>query len=202
MYMRSIISLDPINNYFRFLLVVYPISIKIDFTQRIKLHVNEIVWGVTKLRNEIFVLCHVIYPATTLILAFEVRYPFRFRRNTKIKQIKAPFDIGSSENENCLYVSDSVSRCIWKIAKEKGGGHTGRKWLTTDHVPYTISVSIDGNLLMLNDVSPILMIYGSNAELIRLIQLPSDIENPIHAVETSIGNFIILHVWKKKAGHW
>ena len=37
------------------------------------------------------------------------------------------------------------------------------------------------------------MIYGSDAELIRSIPLTRDIENPWHAVETSIGNFIIIH---------
>src|SRR6218665_3255810 len=55
---------------------------------------------------------------------------------------------------------------------------------------------------MINDSSPILMIYGSDAVLIRSIHLPTDIEHPVHAVETSIGNFIILHLWEEKAEHW
>ena len=189
--------MDPINNYFIFLLVVNPFTIKINSTQRIELRVDESVDGVTKLRNEIFVLS-----ARKVIRVFEDRCPFHLRRSINIKQIKDPIDIGSSEKLNCFYVSDSEGYCIWKITKEKGDGHKVMKWLTTGHEPDTISVSVDGNLLMVHDSSPILTIYGSDAEIIQSIHLPPDIKDPVHAVETSIGNFIILHSWTKKAEHW
>src|SRR6218665_1328542 len=170
---------------------------KINFTQRIELPGNEYMRGVTKLRNEIFVLSD-----RNVIRVLEDQSPFRLRRSMNIKQIIVPMDIGSSEKLNCLYVSDSLGQCIWKITKEKGDEYKVMKWLTTSHQPYTISVSIDGKLLMVNPYSPFLTIYGSNAAIVRSIQLPTDIERPIHAVETSIGTFIILHSLRKKEKHW
>src|SRR6218665_1130956 len=161
-----------------------PICIKINFTQRIEQRVHlQVYWnvyGLTKLRNEIFVI-----DGENVIRVFEDQNQFRLLRKITIKQIKDPQDIGSSEKKNCLYVSDSDGYCIWKITKEQGDEHKVMKWLTTDHKPYTISVSIDGNLLMVNYSPPILRIYGSDAVLIRSIHLKADIERPIHAVETS-----------------
>lgn len=39
------------------------------------------------------------------------------------------------------------------------------------------------------------MIYGSDAELIRSIQLPAEIAPHRQAVETSFGNVIVIHKW-------
>src|SRR6218665_1792576 len=51
---------------------------------------------------------------------------------------------------------------------------------------------------MLNYLSYSLMIYGSDAALIQSIPLPRDIACPRHAVETTIGNFIIIYDEEKK----
>ena len=161
-----------------FILVVCPISI--NFTQRIEIGGNEYVRGVTKLRNEIYVLCRSISSSSSnhVIRVFEDRIPFRLQKTIEIKEIKYPRDIGSSEKGNCLYVSDYDEKCVWKITRETDDQHKIIKWLTTDYQPYTLSVSSDGQLLMVNHSSSILMIYGSDAELIRSIQLPRDIKRP------------------------
>src|SRR6218665_1387976 len=99
----------------------------------------------------------------------------------------------SSEKENCLYIFEGWNQCIWKIKKGINDQFTIAKWLTTDYKPMALSVSCDGQLLVVKVPSSTLMVYGSEAELITSIQLQNDIVNPRHAVETSIGNFIILH---------
>ena len=175
-----------------FILVVCPISI--NFTQRIEIGRNEDVRGVTKLRNEIYVLCASSPSSSDVIRVFEDRIPFLLQKTIEVKEIKYPRGIGSTDKGNCLYVCDSEEKCVWKMTRETDDQHKIIKWLTTDYEPYTLSVSSDGQLLVVN-LSSILMIYGSDAELIRSIQLPRDIENPFHAVETSIGNFIIIHEW-------
>lgn len=44
------------------------------------------------------------------------------------------------------------------------------------------------------------MIYESNAEFIRSIQLPKEIAHHRYAVQTSFGNFIIIHKWSGEKG--
>ena len=48
----------------------------------------------------------------------------------------------------------------------------------------------------MDGLSSTLYIYGSDAQLIDAIRLPSDMRHPRHAVETSSGSFIICHGWK------
>src|SRR6218665_1235339 len=155
---------------------------------------NVQIWGVTKLRNEIYILLEARDGVLSRIRGFNDRYPFRLQTEIKAEEINGQSDIGSSENENCLYVSEFVERCVWKITRETDDTHKIIKWLTTDYKPWRLSVSRDGELLLINDLSPHLMIYGSDAELIRSIPLPGDIHKPWHAVETSIGNFIITNM--------
>ena len=98
--------------------------------------------------------------------------------------------------ENVLYVSDLTGKCLWKITIETDDQHQNViKWLTLDYQPFTLSMSGGGQVLVNSHTGSILRIYGSNAELRQSIQLPRDVEKPIHAVETSVGNFIILHWW-------
>jgi len=176
--------------------------ISINFTQRIKIPGNENEWGfsgndvrgVTKLQNEIYVL-FLSYPTSNpnVIFVFEDRNPFRLQKKIKITEIKYLWDMVSSEKENCLYVTDYDKKCIWKITRETDDQHKISKWLTTDYDPWTLSVFSDDQLLVVDALSSILMIYGSDAELIRSIQLPGYIIDPCHAVETSNGNLFILH---------
>src|SRR6218665_1070159 len=107
-------------------------------------------------------------------------------------------DIGSNDKENCLYVTDSGEQCVWKITEEIFQ-HNIVKWLTI--IDYglhhcTLYVSSLGNLLIAGIYLSHLNIYGSDAEH-QSIQLPTGIKYLNHAVETSIGNFIILHTWIK-----
>ena len=165
----------------------------IELTQRIKIPVNQTVMGVTKLRNEIYILCQSTTFPHTIIRVFLDQTPFSLHMEIEINQITSPFDIGSCEKEYCLYICDSVGKFVWKITRDADHQHKVTKWLTTYYEPRTLSVSCDGQLLMINDSSPSLMTYGSDAELIRSVPLPIEIKNPQHAVKTSIGNIIIIH---------
>ena len=110
-----------------------------------------------------------------------------------MKETKGPFDIKSSEKENCLYVHDIEEKCVWKVTQEADDQHKITKWLSTEYLPFTLSVSSGGQLLVVGRRTSTLLIYRSDAELLRLVQLPADIKYPLHAVETSFGNYIILH---------
>jgi len=169
---------------------VCPISV--NFTERINVGRDE-VFGITKLRNEIYLLCR-SFPYN-IICTFDVRFPFRLLKRINIKEIRDPDDIRSSEKENVLYVSDLDRKFIWKIVRETDDKHQIIKWLTLDYYPTTFSMSGDGHVLVYNSTLSILRIYGSNAELLRSTELTRDIQNPYYAAGTSFGNFIVLHWW-------
>lgn len=141
-------------------------------------------------------------PSPNVIYVYEDRYPFGIQRKMKIKEIKYPVDIGSDENKNCLYVSDFQEKCVWKVTGEiePGAEHMITKWVSTNYEPHSLSVSNDGRLLVVDMYWSILHIYKSDAQHIRSIDLPRDIENTRHAVETSDGNFIIIHQWVENVG--
>ena len=164
--------------------------ISVNFTERINVGSNETVCGVAKLGNEIYVLCQ---PFPRVIRIFHGRSPFCFLEEIGIKEMEDPKDIQSIDKENCLYVSDQREKCVWKITRQTDYQHIVIRWLTLDYAPHCLSVSRNGHLLLVTAWSSILDIYGSDAELLRLIHLPRDIEDSIHAVETSMGNFVILH---------
>lgn len=172
--------------------------ISVTLTQKLGIGRNDFVFGVTKLRNEIYVLSQERSSASHLnvglICVFEDRDPFNLQREIKITEISHPNDIGVSEKENCLYVCDSQEICVWRITREADGEHKIINWLTIDYQPYALSVSNDGQLLIVNNSPSILMIYGSDAQRNEFIKLPRDIK-PRHAVKTSTGNFVILYEW-------
>jgi len=180
-----------------FILVVRPITIEV--TQRIEMsESDELIRGVAKLRSEIYVLFRTGYSVSNVfrIRVFEDQYPFRLQTEINTEIIDS-YAIVSSEKENCLYVSDCIQNCVWKITRETDDQNKIIKWLATDYRPGYMSLSRDGELLVINKSSHSLVIYGSDAEFIRSIPLRRDIEDPLHAVETSIGNFIIIDIHTK-----
>src|SRR6218665_911738 len=173
--------------------------ISINFTQRIDLGQYDDIIGITKLRNEIYIMVQRSYSASAVELSvFEDRIPFRLKKKMEMNQFKDPVDMESCEEESCLYVNDCDGSCVWKISIETEKQHKPTKWLSFDYLPLSISVTCDGELLIINSSSSSLMIYGSDAGLLRSIKLPTYIKNPDHAVETSIGNFVIINYEEEK----
>jgi len=158
---------------------------------------NESVQGVTILGSNIYILCQSKhFDLRNVIRVFEDRNLFRLQKKIDIREIKYPADILSSKkNENCLYVLDHLEKCFWKIVREENDEYKISKWLTTDYLPVSLSMMKNGQILLVKALSSSLIILGTEADLLETIQLPEDIKNPLHAVKTSIGNFVILHLW-------
>src|SRR6218665_1752538 len=128
----------------------------------------------------------------TELSVFEDRIPFRLKMKMKMNQFNHADDMLACEKENCLYVLHCNGQCVWKMAIETEKQHEAIKWMTFDYDPVGMSVSSDGELLIIDRSSSILTIYGSDANLLRSIQLPTYIKNLCYAVKTSIGNFVII----------
>jgi len=174
-------------------LVLFPMDNK--FKASLPLGKKELVVGLTKLRSEIYILCRTV-ASETVFRVFHDLYPFKFQKEINVESVTFPEDVISSKKENCLYVIDTGSHCIWKIIRELDDTYQVKKWLSIDIDWSTVlSVTRDENLLIVRGSGPLsrLEIYGKNATRLLSIRLPPDIQFPQQAVETSTGNFIILH---------
>lgn len=166
--------------------------------------------GVAKLKDRIYVIPQRATDSgaevSSVICVFEAGNLFRLLEKIEFKEIRNPRDIGSSEKDDCLYVIDSWIKCIWKVMDgdtEERCKWKVIKWLEfgEDFHPWTLSVSNDGHLLMLSEHLPIsLRSYGSEATLLHSADLPHNICYPVHAAQTSTGNFVVVHLkWEQTA---
>lgn len=126
------------------------------------------------------------------VRVFEDHTRFRLQRIIEITQIERPTDIGSNANERCLYVADQRKQCVWKIIEWTDPTQV-TMWLPDLGASHSLSICKSGQLVIVKPREPWsrLEIYGPDAQLVRSVQLK--IERPCHTVETSMGNFIVVH---------
>lgn len=137
------------------------------------------VFGVAKLDGLLYVLTG--FPNS--IRLYSDPGPRLLQSQIKISRIKLPWDLAASDSDRCLYVTDRGNRCVWKITSPK---HRVSKWLSGIGNPYTLSVTADGHVILPRQGFPsYVIIYTSNAVPVRCIQLPADLESPLHAVASS-----------------
>jgi len=175
------------------------------FTASLDINEDEEVKGVTMLRQEICVLVRNDYSSPHAIRVYQNRNPFRLNARIDLSFVQNPEDIGSSDVENCFFVHDLRQKSVWKIARFGGNNPNFLDIAHLSERPPTLSVSSDGQELLILTLTS-LEIYrvfgleGAVQKPLLIVQLPSDIGDPRHAVETSSGHFIILHSLVKYVG--
>lgn len=141
--------------------------------------------GVTSLQNNLYVL------HSKSILVYESEKPFNYVREIPAPGFGSPVDVSACEKSQCLYVTDEANTCVWKVTPADS---KVEKWLSNVGAPFTSSVSSNGDVLILRSGKPsFLEAYQSDAGLHQKLQLPDNIENPRHAMETRSGNYNILY---------
>jgi len=93
-----------------------------------------------------------------------------------------------------LYVAD-YKLCIWRVSVDD---HSYVKWLSTESTTYTFHVSTlsvtSQRLLVTSWDPPSLRQYStSDAQLLRVVELPRYVSRLYHGVETTRGTFVIGH---------
>lgn len=144
--------------------------------------------GITKVEDSIYVL------RMSGIDVYEDQHNFSFIKRIDLSETTDPCDIVYSNKSKSVYISGyRFENIIWVMTTT--GEHRQTRWLTGVTWPYTLSLSNDGNLMVLRQGETFhqLEIYSLNASLIRILQLPLDIKVPRHAAQTPAGNFIIPH---------
>src|SRR5688572_8609749 len=133
-----------------------------------------------------------IFDGGIMICIFEDRNPFQVYKNVQLREISDFQHVVSSDKFKCLYISEWQKKCIWKLNADDC---RVSQWLPIVSGPITLSVSNDGHLLLLRDDGQMtkLEIYGSDAKIIRSISVSSDITSPVHVIQESNGQFIIIH---------
>lgn len=141
--------------------------------------------GVAKSLNQIYALCQ----SPTSILIFQDDEPFLLKAEIKTDAIRKPCDMVASEKSKCLYISDGENKCVWQVGED----FRGIRWLTGIGDPFTLSLSLDERLITIRKDQPSnLELYGPHVSSIqKIVQLPRCITNPCHAVDTSLGHFMI-----------
>ena len=140
------------------------------------------------LLNRLYVVCW----QSNTILVYEDREPFAHLDNVQITRIRSPRDIAACTKANCLYITDYNRPCVWKL--KPSSDYKITRWLAGIGDPWTLSVTDDGDVLVFREARPALLeLYDMEANLVKRIQLPAEIESPHHAVVTSTGSFIVSH---------
>lgn len=159
--------------------------------------------GVAKLKNAVYILCR--SPSETIrnslqppsvIWVYSDRQPFTLTSEIKLDMLTSPFDMVSSELNNCIYVTD-----LHNVYQSLSVSQELQRFLSWKWNPHTLSVSSVGRLILGKDGNPCcLERYTAKAELVDRIQLPTDVASVKHAVEmSSSGNFLLLLEWATDA---
>lgn len=154
-----------------------------------RLNVSSIYRGITNVEDKIYVLAD----TPDIIKVFEDRNGFRFIEDIALNETGFLYDIVYNNNSKCVYISDRTTKCIWAMTTTPE--HRLTKWLTNVNGPYSLSMTNDGQLMIVrvNGSFNHLEIYGLNATLVYRLLIPEDVTTPFHVVQTSAGGFIISH---------
>lgn len=118
---------------------------------------------------------------------------------------EGPYGLTSCSITNCVYVSDFDQVHTVKLSAD-GRSHTVIKWSVAYGRPLGLHVnSVTGNLLVTCRGKPDsrLLEYttGASPTLVREISLPSNITEPLHAVQLTYGLTVVVHGgWSEPGG--
>lgn len=120
----------------------------------------------------------------------EQKGTFLYLRRLKIPGLDSAQDIALCRKSSCLYVTDQGNACVWRVML---GDHSVKRWLSDIDDPYTVSVTDEGEVVLLrNGHPPTLTVYNPDAGLISTTPLPVKTERAWHAVrKSSLGNCVI-----------
>ena len=152
------------------------------------------VHGVTVLDNIMYVVCG--GSSTILLYNKDTFRPLDIV--IEVDGMNDPLDMVVSDRQ--LYIADSDNRyssplCIWRVSVDD---HSCVKWLSTESTTDEFDVKAisvtSQRLLVTSFYPPSLRQYStSDAQLLRVVELPRYVDDLYHAVETTRGTFVIGH---------
>lgn len=157
---------------------------------------KEWVRGLTILDEELFVV-------TEECSEIEVFGSTKFNsiRQWKQKELVNPKDIVSCSRNKCLYIFDCKDQCKSnEIFRIEPNGEVIKKWSTGDDWGESMSVTREGNIILALYKISRLLIYSPDGKCEK-IDLPSEICNPLHAMQLTNGDFLVSHGFHRGDQH-
>ena len=115
---------------------------------------------------------------------------FMHTHNLKISGSRSIEAIASCVHNNCLYLSDTIHKVIYRYDLESNNVITS--WSITGKRK-ELSVTRSFNLLVMLEVENEIQEYTPDGDVIRRISLDSSINSPQHCVQLSIEKFVVSY---------
>jgi hypothetical protein len=146
------------------------------------LNEDERIFGLTTLNNELYVHYQgkdiTVYDTQT----------YSVQRTLQIPRLNEVEDMTSCIRHQCIYVADWENKVIHRVEKEK----PITQWPVNDH-HIGLSVNSTYNVLVTCYKVSKFKEFTTDGQLIRQINLQSDIIHPWHTVELTIDQFVVCH---------
>jgi hypothetical protein len=143
---------------------------------------DERIWGLTTLNNELYVHYRgkglTVYDTQT----------YNVQRTLQIPRLGAVNDMTSCMRHQCIYISDLWKNVIHRVEKEK----PITQWPINDE-PAGLSVNSVYNVLVTCGEVGKIKEFTTDGQLVREINLQSDIVHPCHTVELITDQFVVCH---------
>jgi len=145
---------------------------------------GEPVCGVTLLAGEIYLLRP---KERDQVEVYDV-ITYRLKRCLTVPNARGFSDMTSCEHNRCVYISDHSDECAHRLDVQ--GVIT--RWTVNDK-PCGLSVNAAHNVIVTCDAVRKIKVFSSHGDLLRELKLPDDVVNPLHAIQTRSGQFIVCH---------
>jgi len=148
---------------------------------------GELVWGVTSLGEEIYLLRS---KAVDQVEVYDV-ISYRLLRCLTVPNSCGVSDMTSCKHLLCLYISDPFAECIHRLDLH-GNAEKWPVWPVSDK-PLGLSVNVNHNLIVTCPKVRKIKEFSPRGELLRDVILPDDVTSPRHAIQLTSGQFIVCH---------
>jgi len=113
---------------------------------------------------------------------------YRLQRCLTVPDARGFSDMTSCEHNHCVYINDDIVECVHRLDVQ--GAFT--RWTVND-APFGLSVNAAHNVIVTCRVVRKVKEFGSHGDLLRELELHSDVISPLHAIQTRSGQFIVCH---------
>src|SRR6218665_1040932 len=140
---------------------------------------------------------YIAYCDEDALLVYSSSSPFQKEKEVRVNGMKHPYNIAAFAKENCLFISDGKvvsSQCIWIVTD---GEEVFCKKLVENIGCYNMSVTHDGELLIVSNENNCIHLYNSDGRCFRCVKLPDEFKscNPVYAAKSLRESFYVNASW-------
>ena len=175
---------------------MYSVDYRAPYIRHIQLHATHDaggqVYGVTQLSDTIYFVCR----ESPTIFGYK---HLNSKVDVKVKEMKQPRGIAACTIVKCLYVCDFHQSCVWRVIPEHGAEPLVDRFVE-DIQGRAVSVSSTGQLAVAGISDKLVpgklfrgvVVYNTDGgKLLQIDTTLNNMKNPIAAVQTSAGSWLV-----------